>query len=170
MKQVSAPLALLGVAFVYAFGVVYFYRALEDSPYSFNLGTRYPAGINPDWGNRLSVCWDLIVIAALITFMVVITYFLVLGVWPIRHESLRNLVFRSAQPFAWLVLGSLTVILGLMIAWGLFARQDAPSLFEQAGSAIPYLTMHSWLILVSYLALALFGALSVMVLQAKVNV
>jgi hypothetical protein len=62
------------------------------------------------------------------------------------------------------------VILGLMIAWGLFARQDAPSLFEQTGSVIPYLTMHSWLVLVSCLALALFGALFVTALQAKPNV
>ena len=169
MKQVSAPLALLGAAFVYAFGVVYFFRALEDSPYSFNLGIRSPAGINPDWGNRLSVCWDLIVIAALITFLLAMTYFLVLGISLIRHESLNSSVFRSAQPFAWLALGPLVVILGLMIAWGLFARRDAPSLFEQAGSAVPYLTMPSWLVLVSCLALALVGALSVMALQAKAN-
>ena len=100
MKQVSAPLALLGTAFVYAFGVVYFFRALEDSPYAFNLGIRSPAGIHPDWGNRLSVCWDLIVIAALITFLLAMTYFLVLGISLSRHESLNSSVFRSAQPFA----------------------------------------------------------------------
>src|SRR6185312_7889215 len=108
-------------AFVYATGVLYFYRALEDSPYSFNLGIRYPAGINPDWGNRLSVCWDLMVIAALITLLVTTIYFLVLSVSLIRHQGPMPSAFRPAQPFAWLALGSLTVILALMIAWGLFA-------------------------------------------------
>jgi hypothetical protein len=104
MKKYSASLALLGAAFVYATGVLYFYRALEDSPYSFNLGIRYPAGIDPDWGNRLSVCWDLIVIAALITLLAVTTYFLVLSVPMIRHQDLGSRAFRPALPFAWFVL------------------------------------------------------------------
>jgi hypothetical protein len=173
MKQLSAPLALLGVAFVYAFGVLYFYRTLEDSPYIFNLGITAPAGIHPDWGNRLSVCWDGIVIAALITLFAVINYLLVLLVSLVRQEDLSPSVFRFAfrfaLPWAWLALGSLIVILGLMIAWGLLARQDAPMLFEHAGSAVPYLTMSSWRVLVSCLALAFLGALSVIALHTRAN-
>lgn len=169
MKRFSAPLALLGVAFVYAFGVVFFFRTLEDSPYTFNLGVTAPAGIHPDWGNRLSVCWDGIVIAALVTLLAVVIYLLVLLVSRIRQDTLQPSVFRSALPWAWTSLGSLAVILGLMFAWGSFARQDAPSLFEYSGTAVTYLTMSSWSVLVSFLALAFLGALSLMVFHTWTN-
>lgn len=167
MKKMPALLTILGMSFVYAFGVVYFYRALEDSPYSFNLGMSYPAGIDPDFSNRLSLCWDIIVLAACITFLAVAVGFVVFVLSLIRNSGLFPATFRPVLPFAWLALLSMVLILGVTFAWGLFARQDAASLFTQSSGTATYLTMRSWMVLVICQALALFGTLFVIARRPK---
>lgn len=118
MKKLSALLSLLVAAFVYSNGVVYFYRVLEDSPYLFNLGRSYPAGINPDFGNRLSLSWDLIVLASCCTFFAVVLGFLVFLVSLIRSQNQNPLLEASSrvQPFAWTAFSSLALILGAMVS------------------------------------------------------
>lgn len=102
MKKLSTLLALLVAAFVYSNGVVFFYRLLEDSPYPFNLGKSYPAGIYPDVGNRLSLSWDFIVLASCCTFLAVVIGCIVFLVTLIRSQDHNPLPLASSrvQPYA----------------------------------------------------------------------
>ncbi|MBO0685877.1 MAG: hypothetical protein J2P45_22255 [Candidatus Dormibacteraeota bacterium] len=132
--------------------VLVFFRLLEDSPYSFNLGGSARAGIHPDVTNGLSLAWDLVVLGSLAELCAVIAAgvcFLLLacaqGKRRARAAARRlSATLSVAAILLWFVLGATSL-------WGAIAQGTASTLFDSTQGGA-FLNRDSWLITIGIMA------------------
>lgn len=127
---------------------------LEDSPYPFNAGQGAPAGLHPDWGNPMSLAFDVVVLASLAELLGILALtacFLRFTAAGCRRlpRPLRVALLASALP--------LWVLVGATLLLGFAAARAAPTVFDQARAAGVYLTWTSWVGLAVVMAAAAAG-------------